>query len=182
MDNGANSISFDLKNSEFHSLKITQEASFENFVSQFQPYSPKLLCVIDGTILHYYDKSGPFPSNLRFDYKQRRSILTEYYFRDIHTDILYCVFGYDSAKLFYPRLDSVDSSSSIIKFPSLLTPSPLLTAPTTKSHILPPLKIPLFRELIPHLKSSPIIIIDNNVKLTFLNPNYPVEVNTFYPS
>lgn len=68
---------------------------------------PKLLCVIDGKTLKCYDKASRLPKNLRYDRKQERGGVTEYYFRDA-TDRTYCVFGHDAAKIFYARLDEVD--------------------------------------------------------------------------
>lgn len=101
-------LSFDIKIPEGHVVQFEQESTFENFIGQFQIFCPKLLCVIDGSCLRYYDKPGTLPSNIRFDYKQRRGKLTEYYFRDIGNDSLYCVFGREAAKIFYPRIDEVD--------------------------------------------------------------------------
>jgi hypothetical protein len=115
---------FDVKIPEGHMVQFNQEATFENFIGQFQPYCSKLLCVIDGTILRYYDKMGTFPSNIRFDYKQRRGAQTEYYFRNIGDDTLYCVFGRESALIFYPRIDEVDPSgrSELVKITKQNTP------------------------------------------------------------
>ena len=194
MDTLAQSLSFDLKISKEHNVEFTQEATFENFAGQFQPYCTKLLCVIDGTSLRYYDTTGPLPINLRFDYKQRRGTLTEYYFRSIDTDTLYCVFGREMARIFYPRIDEVDP----VYEPSLKSEREIQV--TKRPPIIQPIKpqsIPLFREtildsnqikIITQSKVNPtpvpknITIIDKGVKLTFPNPNYPVEVRTYYPS
>ena len=108
---------FHIKIPEGNIVQFEQESTFENFIGQFQAFCPKLLCVVDGTCLRYYDNpvigdhapgAGTLPNNLRFDYKQKRGVLTEYYFRDIGTDSLYCVFGREAAKIFYPRIDHVD--------------------------------------------------------------------------
>lgn len=99
---------FDIKIPEGHVVQFEQESTFENFIGQFQLFCPKLLCVVDGSCLRYYDKPGTLPNNIRFDYKQRRGKLTEYYFRDIGNDSLYCVFSREAAKIFYPRIDEVD--------------------------------------------------------------------------
>jgi hypothetical protein len=101
-------LSFDIKIPDGHTVQFTKESTFENFIGQFQPYCPKILCVIDGTNLVYYDKTGSLPDNIRFDYKQRRGILTEYYFRNIIDDTRYCVFGREAASIFYSRIDEVD--------------------------------------------------------------------------
>lgn len=183
-------------------VEFGQEVTFENFIGQFQPYCGKLLCVVDGTILHYYDKKGPLPTNLRFDYKQRRRTLTEYYFRSIDTDTLYCVFGREAARSFYPRIDDVDPEGSheiSSKISSSTNPAKKLARPPIMQVIKPP-QIPLFREQVqeatrvpsrevrqlrqlrqPHIPEV-ITIVDKGVKLTFPNPNYPVEVRTYYPS
>lgn len=217
----AQSLSFDIKLPEGQKVEFNQEATFENFVGQFQPYCAKLLCVVDGTSLHYYDKTGSVPTNIRFDYKQRRGSLTEYYFRDIETDTLYCVFGREYARIFYPRLDEIDpdaqstQSSAIIirnlpseplKLQSRRVERPeapkseLQKAPITKRPpIIQPIKpsMPLFHEtsaaslvpaavqrdkVIADQKSNHVVIVDKGVKLTFPNPNYPIEIRTYYPS
>lgn len=259
----AQDASFDIKILEGSSIQFSQEATYENFIGQFQQYCPKLICVIDGTSLHYYDKTSSLPTNVRFDYKQRRGTVTEYYFRDINDDTLYCVFGREAAAIFYPRINIVDSivipdsrnidqeisninSASVISRSNLSvnnqtnllqhergvynkSPSDHKTLPIGgTSHLLPsdmckpkrrPIiqsitpTIPLFREESSNINSernkhsttqynssipkfeqsqpvtdvlkhrpSQIIIIDNGVKLTFPNPNYPVEVKTYYPS
>lgn len=99
----------DVKIPEGELIRFEQESSFENFIGQFQIFCPEvLLCVVDGTCLRYYDKHGTLPANIRFDYKQRRGKITEYYFRDIGNDSLFCVFGREAAKIFYPRIDEVD--------------------------------------------------------------------------
>lgn len=226
MDTAAQSLSFDVKIPEGHTVKFTQEVTFENFVGQFQPYCTKLLCVVDGTSLYYYDKTGPLPTNIRFDYKQRRGTLTEYYFRDIETDTLYCVFGYEAARLFYPRIDSVDPTgaqemtSSLVqptkltKSTTIINPSKPVNKRNSNAHavqqlpidsrklkrlpIVQPVKsqMPLFREVKreqvigttpPATLAMPItpkhvVIIDKGVKMTFPNPNYPVEIRTYYGS
>ena len=99
---------FDIKIPEGHNIQFEQEATFENFIGQFQRDCPKLICVINGTNLRYYDKSTQLPNNIRFDYKQRKGTLTEYYFRDINDDTLYCVFGREAATIFYPRINEID--------------------------------------------------------------------------
>lgn len=64
-----------------------------------------MLCVVDGSTLRYYDNNSVLPTNLRFDFKQQN----EYYFRDINSDISYCVFGRQMAKRLFPRLDEIDA-------------------------------------------------------------------------
>lgn len=139
---------FDIKVPEGHMVQFEQEATFENFIGQFQLFCPKLLCVVDGTSLRYYDKPGTLPTNIRFDYKQRRNKLTEYYFRDIDNDSLYCVFGRDAAKIFYPRIDDVDPSG-VSEYPFLSANSDVQTPhvqpsshSNSQSTLVPPVPIP----------------------------------------
>lgn len=136
------SPTLDIKVPEGYIVQSNQEATFENFIGQFQPYCPKLLCIIDGTTLHYYDKNGKFPTNIRFDYKQRRGILTEYYFRNIGDDTLYCVFGRESASRFYPRIDEVDPSgiSELTKTSEKLSHCDRITKQDAPSHNPPNIK------------------------------------------
>lgn len=104
----AQAPTFDLKLAEGKLIHFEHDTTFENFVGQFQSSCPKLLCVVDGAILRYYEKHGDIPTKIRFDYKQTKNGITEYYFRDIENDSLYCVFGRNSARVFYPRIDEVD--------------------------------------------------------------------------
>src|SRR5687767_4160600 len=102
--------SFVLKTTD---IKFTEEDTFENFISQFQKHvTDKILCVINGTSLAFYDKKGPYQKNIRYDYKQKRNGLVEYYFRDISDDNLYCIFGRDNAVLIYPQIDNSDPEIS----------------------------------------------------------------------
>lgn len=146
-----------------HPIKISQDISFEHFVGQFQAHCPKLLCVVNGTTLCFHENIKTIPLNIRFDYKQRRGDIVEYYFRDLETNMLYCVFGRDAALLFYPNLNTVDK-----------------IFPDKPTHKRPPI---LQRLNIENNNSKDIVtIIDNGVVLTFPNPNYAVEILTYYPS
>lgn len=252
-------LSFNIKISPDDTVKFEQEATFENFIGQFQLFCSKLLCVIDGTYLRYYNKRHELPTKIRFDYKQRRGKLTEYYFRDIDTDTLYCVFGRDCAKIFYPRIDEVDPSGiheSLIVPPnsvksqlpeqiSSTLPKDISTGnsnflknikdtPVGSSSILPgrtntnPPEVKQSKPLLSNLVSSKItksiqpklnekdvssskgplyessqtkrssiiqarvdnirprrseiIITDRNVRMTFPNPDYPIEVRIYEPT
>lgn len=197
-------LSFDIKIPEGQTIQFSREATFENFIGQFQQFCPKLLCVIDGTYFHYYDNTTALPNNIRFDYKQRRGKLTEYYFRDIGNDTLYCVFGREAAKIIFPRIDEVDPvnpsnsfnsgqesiipqeskvSTSINSPPNVTKRPPIVQAikPTQITNIPP--KINTVTRIIPTRSNVPesIIIIDKDVRLIFSNPNYPIEVTTYYP-
>lgn len=89
-------------------LTILQNSTMEALVGQLQSYTDKLLCVIDGTTLHYYQTPGQLPKKIRFEHKQLRNGIMEYYFRDIRNDNLYCVFGREAAKIFFPEIDQKD--------------------------------------------------------------------------
>ena len=89
-------------------ITIKQDCSFEDFVAQFQTSCSKLLCVVNGKQLRYYDKKTELPIGLKFEYKHRCKDRTAYYFRDAINN-KYCVFGREAAQQFYPRLDEVDS-------------------------------------------------------------------------
>jgi hypothetical protein len=203
---------FKIKIPETCLIDFDQDDTFENFIGQFQPVCSKLICIIDGTILRYYDKPGSIPKNIRFDYKQHKRKITEYYFRDIGTDSLYCVFGRPAALIFYPRLDEVDpmpveprlpvhvseidarsqprshSEPTVTPdalgirvlgpIPSLLPPGRQISAPEPR-HVGRG-RAPIIRPIQP--PPSEIVVVDEGVKLTFPNPNYPVALKLFQPT
>lgn len=210
-------LSFDIKIPEGQVVTCPQEATFENFIGQFQLYCPKLLCVIDGTCLRYYDKKGDIPTNLRFDYKQRRNSLTEYYFRHIIDDTLYCVFGREAASIFYPRINDVDptginelskppthqsTDSSIYSHDAKYLESINHSIDTKYLESVDVFNIPIHSQkhtskpkrppIVQAITTSPsrnklitpnhITIIDNGTKLSFPNPNYIIEIKTYYPA
>jgi hypothetical protein len=101
-------------------VTITQNCSFEDFIAQFQASCSKLLCIINGKQLRYYDKKLELPMGLKFEYKHKYKDRTAYYFRDA-TNNTYCVFGREAAQQFYPRLDEVDPLTSVTSVTSLLS-------------------------------------------------------------
>ena len=168
---------FEIKIPDGRPIQFPQDSTFENFISQFQVYCPKILCIINNVHLQYYDKNGVIPTNIRYDYKQKRNGLTEYYFRDIDNNNLYCVFGRESAIIFYPRIDEFDplnrkrseiittiNDDKIIKDTNTLSRKPLLQAinPKKESNLYP----------------NNIIIVDKGKRMQFPNPNYSVEIKT----
>lgn len=184
---------FDVKMEEETKIKFCKETTFENFIGQFQLFTTKILCIINGKTLYYYDKSGPFPSNIRFTYKQKHDEIVEYYFRHINNNISYCVFGRENAKIFYPNLDQVDheEDTTIIKkrpicqkidrpIIPLFRDNTNLTLPTG-SIVKTTITQNLFSKPLNTLQidNEQIIIIDKGKKLTFPNSNYPIEVR-FY--
>lgn len=146
----------EVKVPEKWSVKIEQETTFENFVGQFQAFCPKLLCVVDGTCLRYYDKYTDIPKDIRYDYKQRRENLVEYYFRDIHNDSLYCVFGREAAKIFYPRIDEVDVDKTN------------------------GVKIEEEKNGVKIEAKKRVTIVDKGIRYVFSNNDYSIEVLTHY--
>ena len=150
-----------------HPIKITQDMSFENFDGQFQEVCPKLLCVINGTTLHFHDNMRTIPTKIRFDHKQQRGGIVEYYFRNIEDNTLYCVFGREAATLFFPDINNIDK---------IADKPPEIKLPISRNPIIQRLNVDNS-----NLKNV-ITVIDNSVVLTFPNPNYPVELLTYYPS
>jgi hypothetical protein len=198
-------VSFDIKIPEGTKISLEQDETFEDFIGQFQSFCPKLICIINNKTLRYFDNSKPPPSNVRFDYKQRCGKITEYHFKGINDDTKYCVFGRAAAKIFFPRLEEVDRSSGndsdlIAKDTSEISPGTTISKIKRRpiiQHILPPAIQSLTSSSIqaaakypfpmPDRKSETlgailpqqIVIIDHGNKITFPNPNYPVEINTY---
>ena len=133
-------------------INFKQEMTFENFVGQFQESCPMILCIINGTILHYYQKGDNFPNDISFDYKHKRGEIMEYYFRDNTDETLYCIFGRKNALSFYPKLSIYDQEA------------------------VKPVNKPIIE---PMSSSNDIIINDRGTKLIFSNPNYPVEIRRY---
>lgn len=100
--------SFDIKVPDPHSIKIQDGMTYENVISQLQAFSPHILCLVDGKTLECWDSEHAARINLRFDHKQRRGDVADYYFRDIATQKQYCVFGREYAQKLFPRLNDVD--------------------------------------------------------------------------
>jgi hypothetical protein len=158
---------FDIKLPDGKLVHFDQDVTFENFVGQFQAGCPKLLCVVDGTVLRHYDRHGALPKNIRFDYKQVRNGIVEYYFRDIGTDSLYCVFGRDPARIFYPRIDEVDPE------PASEPISTSIANTSVNTKVIPAVPITVSSTTPLH-----ITIIDSGLTLKFPNPDYTLEVRT----
>lgn len=146
-------LTFDLSMPPNSLVEFGQSVTFENFVGQFQKICPRILYVVDGVSLRHYDPTDPtanqsIPKNIRFEYKQSHDTFTEYYFRDIYTNQLYCVFNRDIAKTWYPRLDKVDppNASPIQLSPISITQTkeiPLNQSTINQSTINQPKEIPL---------------------------------------
>ena len=78
--------------------KVSFERNWDltKFLNQFQLACPKILCVVDGLTLQYYDSVESIPRDLSFNYKRTGNPLTEYYFRD-QDGSSYCIFGRNTA-------------------------------------------------------------------------------------
>lgn len=200
------STHFDVSIPDNHTLRVSQDSTFEHFIAQLQPLSSKLLCVIDGTTLRYYDNAKLFPTNIRFDYKQKHGSVVEYYFRDNSDDTLYCVFGQTNARLFYPSLNPINMEhsntaipniyhdplstplSKVVSKPSIKPASPKITRRSpndSPSNVVKPKRPPIIEQLttsyIQHASKTTgnIIIIDKGVKMTFPDCNYNVDITTY---
>lgn len=158
-------LSFDLKIPDGSKIELGHDYTFENFIGQFQTWCPKILCIVNGVCLRYYDgQQDTIPKNLRFDYKQQRNGITEYYFRDIYTNTVYCVFNREAAKIFYPRLDDVESGR-IPDINKLCEKMGTEKIGSEKKSVEANLSISNF-----------ITIIDEGTIIRFQNHNYPVEI------
>lgn len=188
---------FSIKIPEGRLINFEQDLSFENFIGQFQVFCPtKLLCIVDGTSLRFYDRPGTIPVNIRFDYKQRRGKFIEYYFRDIENDSLYCVFGREAAKIFYPRIDDVDPIKSLRESgaPARISNTESKSGNNQNYDMKHPINNIISRKSLPEIKTqtngknipdpgdiNEIIIIDKGVRLVFPSTNYPLEICTHNP-
>lgn len=86
-----------LKNND---IILSQDSTLENLAGQMQKNSDKLLCVINGKILRFYEKTHHFPSTT-FSRKHDVNDSIEYYFIDSINH--YCVFGDEMAQIFNPN-------------------------------------------------------------------------------
>lgn len=160
------------------SISISQDTCFEDFVAQFQTSCSKLLSIVNGKQLHYYDKKAELPIGLKFEYKRKNKGRTSYYFRDVANNT-YCVFGREVALLFYNRLDEVDpilsSLSGISEAPSLsgvsgvsgISEVPNFPNLTNKSNTVNRLDKP--KTLPPKSKAIVISINDNKIRPNVTN-------------
>jgi hypothetical protein len=93
------------------SLDVTFEnnSDIKVFIAQFQPYCKKLLCVVNDKTLKFYTKKEELPKNIKY----LNVKINEYYFEDLDTHDIYCIFGKDASTIFYPELN--DKSVKDIK-------------------------------------------------------------------
>lgn len=150
-----NQYSFDIKILE-EKINFERESTFENFISQFQVFCSKVLCIKNGKYLYFYDKQEDVPKNIYFEYKKRRGEMTEYYFRDNTNS--YCVFGRDSAKFFFPRIEEIDSPG--------ITEKISIVDNIKKNDVIDSTDTSFFLT----------VLIDDDKEFIFHNPNYPLEI------
>lgn len=201
--NGAD-VEHDIKLPSNSKIHIANDTNFESFMSQFQSHTHLILCIIDGKILRYYSREGPFPSDIVFDRKNKGEP-NEYYFKSKETGTQYCVFSRENAVLFYPRLNEVDPTgrSEIIPrlFPRKLevstyttTKRPSIIEPVLSSSIIQPYidntgrlgesdKATITRQIITNTQpvSDKVIVVDEGSTYIFPNPNFPVEIKIYQP-
>jgi hypothetical protein len=188
-------LTFDLNLPPQTVIEFGQSVTFQNFVGQFQKLCPQILYIVDGTILRHYDPDDltAIPKHIRFEYKQGHDTFTEYYFRDIYTNQLYCVFNRTIAKTWYPRLDTVDPPEGS---PEIMIPIPMPKSNPISNPIMS-LNQPLSAKSIPTMPTKPmsgtsrtsttpvtpiysgiVTIIDRGKKMAFPYNNYPVVITT----
>ena len=67
---------------------VEQNSSFEKLAYQLQQNCDKIIAIINGTRLRYYDSLEDIPKTLQFESK----VLEEYYFKDRKDGHTYCFF------------------------------------------------------------------------------------------
>lgn len=178
-------MSFDMRIPNDKMIRFDQNESCENFIGQFQPFCSKLLCIINGTYLHYYDNASSLPANIRFDYKQQRSNLTEYYFRQCDDNTQYCVFGREAATIFYSNIDNVDPKDINEPLHKSIQFNKSSTRRLPIVQVLDTPKMQLFHKNNsnnPPINPKNTIIIDDGVELAFIDINYPIKIITHHSS
>jgi len=85
-------------------ITIENNTDIKQFISQFQIHCKQLLCVVNDKIIRYYSKKDELPKNIKY----LRDNTNEYYFEDLDTQDVYCIYGKISASVFYPILKEKD--------------------------------------------------------------------------
>lgn len=87
------------------SVDVTFEnnTDLKSFVSQFQIHCKKLICIVNDKFLRFYTKKDQLPKHIKY----LHGIKNEYYFEDLDTHDIYCIFGKDAANIFYPNLTDI---------------------------------------------------------------------------
>lgn len=93
---------FKISNSE---IFLSQDSTLENLAGQLQKNTDKLICVINGKHLRFYEKNENFPPT-SFSRKHEVNDVTEYYFIDSRNS--YCIFDEMMAKIFNPGYEGTN--------------------------------------------------------------------------
>lgn len=78
-------------------------SDFKDFIGQFQIHCKKLLCVVNNR-LKFYSRKDEIPKNIKLLEIKNNHNIEEYYFEDLDTHDIYCIFGKNAATTFYPPL------------------------------------------------------------------------------
>lgn len=87
---------------------LSQDSTLENLAGQMQKNTDKLLCVINGKNLRFYEKNHHFQPTT-FARKHDVNDVTEYYFLDSVNH--YCVFGEEMAQIFNPNFKASNNNN-----------------------------------------------------------------------
>lgn len=152
-------------------IQFTQDSSYEMFLGQFQSICPKILCLVNGTKLRYYDKNSDnnsLPTNISFCNKKVINDIDHYYFVNNDNADSYCIFGREAALIWFPQIEQIENQVN-----QYWTPKPV----TIKNNII------TNNSPINKINKIPnnITIIDKGETLVFPNYNYPVIIKTHYP-
>ena len=144
-------------------IEITQDQNIYDFISQFQLLTNKILCLINKIKLHLYDDNDDdFPKNVKLSHKDHsNNLMTIYHFNDLETKDSYCLFGKKFTRRFLSSITK--KSESLCKFNYIK--SSIISNPTKNNCLI---KI---------IDNSETIIIDNNIKMSFINykPQLQIE-------
>lgn len=167
---------FTIENIQTISLK--SDCSCEEFVSQLQQYTTKIICVINGKTMKLYDKEGIFPENINFNKRQKIGTVVCYYFIDNNNNE-YCIFGRDNAEFFYPAIKN--EVGKIISFNKILKQSNDFDIMSSSiihpiDYDKPPIKN---NKIFTLIGPNTIKIVDGNSVMTFPNPNYLVDIQEY---
>lgn len=142
-------------------LNIENPTTLELIASQLQSQCGHVLCVVNGRDLIWFNNRQAVPDNIILLSTRPIGTTTEYKFKQIGDNIEYCVYGKKAALLFYPALET---------FQSTIEPAPIITniidLPLTASDYVRP-------------KKSTVCIIDNQESISFHTPISPACIRTY---
>lgn len=79
-------------------------SEFKDFIGQFQIHCKKLLCIVNNNKLKFYSRKDEIPKNIKL-LEIKNNTIDEYYFQDLDTQDIYCLFSKNAACIFYPPLN-----------------------------------------------------------------------------